>query len=163
MWLSLVERLLREQEVASSNLVTPTIFSAICTKNQSISQDLDWFFIYFSQIGVASILPDSYHSASSLTKCPIDVFSWHFYRFSKPLFFAYCDANFEGWWLFLRQPFDIHFCSINWNLPCKVLNSFLLRRNKENIIALVAFICRQAVLAYNSVLFFVLLFFRQVS
>ena len=31
-WLSLVERLLREQEVASSNLVTPTIFSAICTK-----------------------------------------------------------------------------------------------------------------------------------
>ena len=40
-WLSLVERLLREQEVASSNLVTPTIFGAICTKNQSISQDLD--------------------------------------------------------------------------------------------------------------------------
>ena len=36
-WLSLVERLLREQEVASSNLVTPTIFSAICTKNQSFS------------------------------------------------------------------------------------------------------------------------------
>ena len=33
--------LVREQEVASSNLVTPTIFGAICTKNQSISQDLD--------------------------------------------------------------------------------------------------------------------------
>ena len=66
--------------------VTPTIFSAVCTKNQSISQ-----------ASVASILPDFYHSASSLSKRPIKAcFSVAFLLFAKMLFFDFCDSNFEG-------------------------------------------------------------------
>ena len=96
-WLSLVERLLREQEVGCSNHLTPTILVLYAQKISPFRKiRTDFLFVFhksllrrFCAFFARAQVPGTRDRFESILRS-------FFHLFEKILLFAYCDSNFEG-------------------------------------------------------------------